>query len=178
MQTAILFGVMTIIISYQQIGSMLKYVSLIDRYADGTIIWGYEIAKVKMQGSIPVEIANIENPLSQMAMFIIDKPGYFFRLAAEKLGYFFLHTRPFYSTVHNSFLVLTLLPIYFFFLIGLAFGIKNKSATVLVVLIIGFQSFMVALTFADWDGRHLEVILPMIFVIAASGFWKAFDYFR
>ena len=101
MQTAILFGVMAIIISYPQIGSMLKYVNLIDRYADGTIIWGYEIAKVKMQGSIPVEIANIENPLSQMAMFIIDKPGYFFRLAAEKLGYFFLHTRPFYSTVHT-----------------------------------------------------------------------------
>jgi hypothetical protein len=77
--------------------------------------------------------------------------------------------RPTYSAIHNAFLVATLLPVYALALRGVRRTTTASAARVLLIAVVLFQSLAIALTFADWDGRHLLLILPFVFVFAAAG---------
>ena len=45
----------------------------------------------------------------------------------------------------------------------------HRALRWLLVSVIGLQTGIAALTFVDWDGRHLIAVLPVIMVLSAYG---------
>ncbi len=151
------------------VGGMLAHETVLKHYIDGTIIWGYDTLRLHMPGALAPDVTAATNPIGQILAFAADKPVYFLQLAGLKLWYQFLQARPYYSASHNIFLVATLLPVYALALWGATRPVAHGGARLLLISVVVFQSLAVAVTFADWDGRHLLVILPFLFVFAAAG---------
>jgi len=86
-----------------------------------------------------------------------------------KLFYFFLLARPYYSLPHNVLVLLLLLPVYTFTIISWFRGRKEFVRWGFAAIIILLQALVVSFTFADWDSRHLEVVLPLMFLFASGG---------
>ena len=80
----------------------------------------------------------------------------------------FAHVRPFYSTPHNVVIVLWLVPVY----AAALFAIWKLGLTPFlswIVVAIGTQTVVVALTHAEWDGRYLAHVLPLIYTLVGAG---------
>ena len=164
----------TLIINYE--GNIFKNITIIEWYSDGTIIWGYDKLHLTMGNpGLSTLVTETKNPVMQIICFIIEKPIYFFKLFFYKIWYFFVHTRPFNSTFHNLFGLVTLMPAYLLVLWGLKRKTKYENIKLFIFAIIFFQTLIVGLTVADWDGRFLEVVLPQIFLLASGGFSVLFD---
>lgn len=160
---------LTVPLALSVVGGMLAHETVLDHYVNGTIIWGYDALRLQMPGALAPGVTATTNPVGQILAFAADKPVYFLQLVGLKLWYQFLQARPYYSTSHNVFLVATLLPVYALALWGATRPVAHGGARLLLISVVVFQSLVVAVTFADWDGRHLLVILPFLFVFAAAG---------
>ena len=99
----------------------------------------------------------------------MQKPLYFLQLVGMKLFYFFLLARPYYSVPHNILILLFLLPVYTLSIITWFRGRKEFVRWGFPAIIIFLQALVVSFTFADWDSRHVQVILPLIFLFASGG---------
>lgn len=175
-----LFGVACIFllatpVAFKVVSHFLTFSDIAQKYADGIIISEYKSFHLTMPGVLPENIALAQNGFYQIFIFFIDKPGFLLKLAWMKLWYFFLHARPYYSSLHNYFLLLTLMPSYALATWGLAARADHPEGKLLLVLVCFFQALVVSLTMADWSGRHLVPILPIIFVFSAKGFWRLWD---
>ena len=141
----------------------------------GEVIWGYPAIAVPLTAP---PMARTGDPLRDLVAVIWAHPGHALRLAALRVGYEWAHIRPFYSTAHNVAVLVTLLPLYALAVWGLRRRAGRPGARGLLLALCALQSLIVALTFADWDGRHLLVLLPAVFVLAAAGASDLFDRWR
>ncbi len=151
------------------LGEMLSKENVLNHYIEGTVIWGHAESALTMPGKIPDCTVTKGNALYEITCFAIARPLYFIKLAGMKLFYFFLLARPYYSVPHNVFILFFLLPIYALTIISWYRGRKEFVRWGFAALLIFLQALVVSFTFADWDSRHLEVILPLIFLFAAGG---------
>ncbi len=125
------------------------------------IVWGYphrfEGARDSRSGDWrKLALGVVRNPVSTMKLAGL-------RVAAE-----FAHVRPFYSRLHNVALLLFLPAIY----ASAAYGfcrLRNEPLTLLIIAIVLYHTFIIAIFFADWDGRFLLYFFPLIGVLASSG---------
>jgi hypothetical protein len=155
------------------LGRRLGHEHLVEQYARGTVIWEY--SGLTVPGDLSPRVAATTNPFLQVLAFAWEHPARLGRLALLRLGFEYLHVRPYYSWRHNAFLLATLLPAYALALLGLRRQAAVPGVRVLLLSVIAFQSLAIALTFADWDGRHLLPILPFVFVFAAAGWWPLWE---
>lgn len=151
------------------IGEMLSKERVLSHYIDGTIIWGHPESAVRMPGQAPDCTQAKNSALLEIACFAMAKPIYLIELAGMKLFYFFLLARPYYSVPHNIVILLFLLPVYSLTIISWIRGRKEFVKWAFPAIIILLQAIVVSLTFADWDSRHLQVVLPLIFLFASGG---------
>jgi hypothetical protein len=82
-----------------------------------------------------------------------------------KLFYLFGQIRPFYSGLHNSFLLVFLTPVYSGFIAGLSKLRMRKSIFFYSITFIAVHSLSIGFMSVDWDGRFLLPMLPLIFII-------------
>ncbi|MDT7541866.1 MAG: hypothetical protein QOE33_1770 [Acidobacteriota bacterium] len=99
-----------------------------------------------------------------------------FRLAITRVSIELIHVRPFYSSRHNIGLWLTLPLLYLLALIGLKLN-RDRSLAHLLILTIIAHLFVVALTFADWDGRYLLYMLSLIFLFSSCAAVSLIDLY-
>jgi hypothetical protein len=150
------------------IGTMSGKEHVLDHYRQGTVVWGYPEGGIGPEAETD-SCNDAGGSLGQLICYATERPGRFARLVIVKLGGFFLHTRPFYSDAHNAFSLATLLPAYALAVLGMVRAGGHGSRWLLPALIVAFQAGIVALSFADWDGRHLDAVLPLIFLLACGG---------
>lgn len=150
-------------------GRALAREHLLEHYVRGTVVWGYDALNRPLPAAPPQAAAPGTNPLVGLVAFAAERPGHVARLAALRLGYEYFQVRPYYSPRHNAALLATLLPAYLLALGGLARRVSDPPARAYLLAIVLAQSLAVALTFADWDGRHLAVVLPFAFLFAGAG---------
>ena len=151
------------------VGGMLSKEHVLNHYIEGTVIWGHPESALIMPGQIADCTIAKGNALYEIACFVMAKPLYFIKLAGMKLFYFFLLARPYYSVPHNILIILFLLPVYTLTIISWYRGRKEFVRWGFAAIIIFLQALVVTFTFADWDSRHLEVVLPLIFLFASGG---------
>ena len=132
-----------------------------------------------MPGGISTDTQNIRHPVSAIVAFAGEKPGYFFSLASHKLFYLYSHIRPYFSGFHNLLSLLYLVPAYLLAFYGLPVT-RDVQRPVRMLLICTFfaLSAISALTFVDWDGRFLIPVLYIVFLFAANGLWRAWEFVR
>jgi 4-amino-4-deoxy-L-arabinose transferase-like glycosyltransferase len=98
--------------------------------------------------------------------YIARHPFASLRLGATRVVIELIHARPFFSFRHNALLLLSLPVIYLLALAGLRLSI-NRSAARLIVLTVIAHLAVVAATYADWDGRFLLHVLPLICLLSS-----------
>jgi hypothetical protein len=143
----------------------------------GQVIWGYAAIVVPPPPSVASTPAG-GNPLWETLATIWAHPGHALRVVTLRVGYEWAHVRPYYSTLHNAVILASLLPVYALAAWGLRRPVRRPRARGLLLGLLGLQTLIVALTFADWDGRHLLVMLPPVFVFAAAGACDLLDRWR
>jgi len=144
------------------------YTFLNDSFVKGEIICGYSgwIVPVKSQ----INIDNTDGSIIKIIQLFITHPWEYLQLGSFRFIALWTDIRMYYSTIHNSFIVLMLLPTYLFAGIGVYKYRKIYSGLFLItILYAGLNSLLVMITYADWDGRFLAPLLPMIFIWSALG---------
>jgi uncharacterized SAM-binding protein YcdF (DUF218 family) len=98
----------------------------------------------------------------------LAQPRESIHLAALRVVAALIHLRPQYSPWHNLALFSVIVPVYALSLIGLIVA-RRAPIALLVAAVVSVHFLMIALTHADWDGRSLLVVLPLIGILAGRG---------
>jgi 4-amino-4-deoxy-L-arabinose transferase-like glycosyltransferase len=131
----------------------------------GQVIWGHDEDRLKMPAAGPeVESPHWTDGLGYALRHVPEVA----RLAIARVTTEVGHTRSFYSRVHNLFIVIWLLPLYTCAVMGFP-SLRRKPLASLILAVLFCHLGIVSVTFADWDGRFLLYVLPLIGVLAASG---------
>jgi hypothetical protein len=133
----------------------------------GQTIWafdGWRLAMPQPDESVPSTQA--PGPIS----YAMRHPIATLELMLARIGVHLAHVRPFYSLAHNTVIVLWLLPVYALSMFAI-WASWNRPLTRWCALAFGSQALVVALTHADWDGRYLAHVMPIVYPFVALGFW-------
>ena len=166
--------IVIILISYILINSMLKTFILIENYLLGEIVYGITtLPGFPSMGILTIDVdmtsMNVpdknHSPIMRNFLFFIQNPVFFLKLFGLKLFWYLAHCKPYFSVIHNVFIVILLYPMYLFFGISLAENTIEKPIKLFLSSIIIINCLIVSLTSEDWDGRFLMPILPAIFLL-------------
>jgi hypothetical protein len=122
-------------------------------------------------GNSQLEVSDHPNQLYRLFFYITHNFSHFSGLALTRLKYFFLNTRPYYSGMHNAYLLISLVFIYACILIGIR-SIKTKFSTSLLVFIfstIFFFALAIAFQCDDYHNRFFLTLMPLLTVLAVVG---------
>ena len=98
--------------------------------------------------------------------YVLRHPLETVHLAITRVATELIRARPFYPTLPNGILLAYLLPLYIFALLSFI-RLRDKPLAYLLGAVVSGHLLIVAVTFADWSGRFLVYILPLIFVFSA-----------
>jgi hypothetical protein len=150
------------------------YQFLLDSFNKGEIICGYKNASIhttyttndSSSGSVTKILHLItQHPSKSMQLYI----GRFIELWSD--------VRVYYSLVHNLFIACFLLFAYTMAAIGCIQYRKVYTALVwTTALYCGLNTLLVMITYADWDGRFLAPLLPMIFIWSGLGIYFSIQF--
>jgi 4-amino-4-deoxy-L-arabinose transferase-like glycosyltransferase len=129
----------------------------------GEVIWGYPAARVSM----PQDEA-LENGLLGASGYVLRHPLACLRLAVIRVVTELVHARPYYSSRHNAVCLLAVLPVYLFGIYGL-FVFQREDLTRFLALLIAAHLTIQGINYADWSGRFLLYVFPLIGVLASVG---------
>jgi len=130
----------------------------------GEVVWGYEDWQLRM----PSGGETSDKGLVAILRYAIQHPIAAIRLAIYRVGACLAHLRPYYSFRRNLVLFVFIGPLYIFGQYGFMRHWRDRLAILLTSVIAG-HLLIVALTFADWDGRFLVYVLPLIGIFSACG---------
>lgn len=142
----------------------LQAVGPADMLQRGQTIWDYDGWRVAMP---PTDAASA-GQASDAVGYALRHPVSTLQLMLARVAVHFAHVRPFYSAAHNAVIVAWLVPVYAAALFALWRLRRSPPATWLLAAI-GTQTVVVALTHAEWDGRYLAHVLPLLHTLAAAG---------
>lgn len=139
---------------------------------DGVVVWRDPASNLSMPRDAGVDITKAEATSTEPLRYVLRHPLATARLGATRVGVELWHARRFYSRGHNVTVVGLLGIVYALALIGVARVWREPLARLLVAIVCA-HLLMVAATFADWDGRFLLYVLPLIGLFAAAGLTAA-----
>jgi len=125
---------------------------------------------------MPSDPAPVEGEGAAVFSYVARHPLASFRLGITRVFVELIHVRPFYSFRHNLVLLMSLPFLYLLALMGLKVQ-RDRSLTRLLLLAIGSQLFVVAITFADSDGRFLLYVLPLVCLFSSCGVASLIDLY-
>lgn len=107
--------------------------------------------------------------VSVQARFVHDHgAGAWAGLVLQRLAWLFSLWRPYFSTSHNA-LTIPLLALYPLALFSIVRRWKTPFVQVLSAILL-LNAIVVGLTFAEWNGRFLVPLLPVIMILAVLSF--------
>ena len=120
-------------------------------------------------------------PVNQIFYYIFHNPLHFLELAAKRWLAFFGLYRPYYSTLHNAYLVSSIIFIYSLACYGIKYFNRCVPARDKAFIFASICTFSIAIAFQcdDYHNRFIMPIFPYIFLIAAFGADELFKrYYR
>jgi 4-amino-4-deoxy-L-arabinose transferase-like glycosyltransferase len=131
----------------------------------GQVVWGHEASRMPMP---PEPSGPADRDWIHDLGYVVRHPVACARLGALRVWTELRHTRPFYSFRHNALAAAYLTPLYLLALWG-GWILRREPLARLAGAVVAAHLLLVGLTFADWDGRFLLYILPLIGVFSARG---------
>jgi hypothetical protein len=129
----------------------------------GTVLWNMTDWRVPMPAE-PVDAPQEGWPGA--LRYVARHPVASSRLALTRMGVELIHVRPFYSSTRNALAAFSVVVFYPFAILA-AWRLRAVPLARVMIAIIASHLLIVALTFADWDGRFLLYFLPLVYVFAA-----------
>lgn len=161
------------------VGDMSAHENILRHYLDGTVIWGYPDANISALSEARAAHARGLHPIIAIVLYMVREPMHFWTLALERVGYFLAHARPSFTWYHNLISLAVLLPAYALAAWSVVkVPARRHCGKVFIVSTFAAQASIVAVTFADWDARHLVPVLSVVFLLASAGLWDILDRIR
>jgi Dolichyl-phosphate-mannose-protein mannosyltransferase len=118
--------------------------------------------------SMPAEGPSGRQGWGDVAYYAVRHPIAGLRVAATRIAVEAAHARPFYTARRNAIIIGYLIPLYALAAIGLA-TCWREPVVRLAAALIALHLALVAAFFADYDGRWLVHVLPLVGLLAALG---------
>lgn len=134
----------------------------------GTTIWSYDGWRVAM----PAEASGGGSEAQEAIAYALRHPVSTSLLMTTRVGVHMAHVRPFYSAAHNVVILAWLLPVYALAIMGWRATARHQLARWCAIAVLS-QTVVVAVGHADWDGRYLAHVMPLIYPCAACGAIRA-----
>ena len=111
------------------------------------------------------------NPMQQLVYYLTHNFSHFTKFTLLKLKYFFLMTRSYYSSMHNLFLLINIIPLYLFAIIGIFKKSGKMGAAVFAFIISTIVLYTLTIVFQcdDYHNRFVLSIFPLFAILAAKG---------
>jgi hypothetical protein len=175
--TASLLICIPCLILFIQYSTDVYFQFLIQSFNKGEIICGYD------GWTIPVNVIHTEfihnNTINQVLTLLLKYPLEYMQLACYRFLALWSDIRPYHSFSHNLYIIVSLSLLYTFAGIGLIRYVKKYSGLfILTISYCGFNSLLIMITYADWDGRFLAPLLPIVFIWSGLGIHSFFMYFK
>lgn len=140
------------------------------------IIWGYN----EISNNSEFKISNnYDNNFISLIVFFYDNKYIILSSFFKKIWFFFARVRPYYSELHNFYIIIFNFLYYPLAVYGMI-KLKNKKSLgviLIYILIIAF-TLTAGFTFADWDSRFSLYIIPLIFIFASIGFTEIYNLIK
>lgn len=133
-------------------------------FREGRVVWGDPATYIVM----PADEVHTGKGLVSVLGYVGRHPVASLKLMSLRIVAELAHGRTFYSTGHNAVITVVLIPMYLLAVVGLFTTLRESLARLLIAVMAG-HLLVVALTWADWDGRFLLYIFPLIAIFAACG---------
>ncbi len=153
------------------------YQFLLDSFNKGEIICGYHAWTIPNGEHIAADVSRGSIP--KIVTLIFSDPVKSMHLFTGRFAALWMDVRSYYSLTHNVYIGLYLLPAYAAAIIG--FIQYRKVFTELAwatLLYCGMNSLLVMITYADWDGRFLAPLLPMVFIWSGLGSYFSIQFLK
>jgi len=169
----------TLLLIFTNIG--INNYDLISSFSKG-IIWGYSFET----SSICYKecIYGLTNPsfyeknILGLILYFKDNFIILTKVSIYKIILFFTGWRPYYSFLHNLFILVFHIPIYLLFCIYFLKFRKFDQFESFTIFYILLSSIFVGVTFVDWSGRFIMFILPFIIIYASKSLFNIFQIFK
>lgn len=123
-------------------------------------------------------------PLYSFVILVLSEPIHFIKVSFWRIFWELAKVRPSYSDFVNLFYLCTLVPIYFFAIVGIfrTYITKNYNPMILFFSILCMYNILfVSLTFAGFSARFSIILYPFIFYLSFNGlqyFLKKFSQIK
>jgi hypothetical protein len=87
-------------------------------------------------------------------------------LVAQRMGWMLAVVRPYFSAAHNACMATAFL--LYPFAIAAIYRLRNHPVAHLLLAVIVLNVLITGLTFAEWNGRFLVPVLPLMIALAAT----------
>ncbi|HEX8920147.1 MAG TPA: glycosyltransferase family 39 protein [Pyrinomonadaceae bacterium] len=146
--------------------ALLRFYTL--RFGDNPVtILRYGVTGIsEWSVKMPAEPGPFAGEWTDLISYVARHPFASVRLGATRVAIELVHARPFFSFKHNALVLVTLPVLYLLALMGLRLS-RNRSLARLIVLTIVAHLAVVAATYADWDGRFLLYVLPLVCLLSS-----------
>lgn len=140
--------------------------------ARGQTIWEFDGWRLSMPVASPA--AADSGSSGRAVRYALEHPAHTAALMAARAGVHFAHVRPYFSSAHNAAIVSWLVPLYLLAAYGW-WRVRVHALASWVPIVIATQTLVVMLTHADWDGRYLSHVLPLVYPFAACSVVRALN---
>jgi hypothetical protein len=155
---------------------MLAHWDFTDQYLKGNVVTFADIVKGHplFHESLSVEppsstaFSENDSPIGRVVMFIYDNPVHFLKTAGLKIFYLIAFVRPYYSFLHNLYLVVWMSLVYMFFVVGWR-ATSNQPIKLFVLITIILNCGLIGISSVDWGNRFYIPMEPGIVLLAGGG---------
>jgi hypothetical protein len=137
------------------------------------IIWGwsFENNQICKASCLSNELINnnYQNSLLGYLQFVMANFFEYFKIFFFKIFWLIARARPYYSDLHNYYIIFFNLILYLGFIYGFVKRPKNNFSIRFINFFILFSMILVGLTFADWSGRFSLYFLPFVMIFSSYG---------
>lgn len=135
----------------------------------GTLLAQGRVVAADSSSVIPMPpAAGSDTGLLGSGQYCAAHPGACLRLMSRRMAVELAHTRPYYSPAHNLVIRTTLPLLYGLALVGIV-AYWRHSFTWLALVLVGLQLMVVGMSGADWDGRFLLMVMPLLTFLSGVG---------
>lgn len=168
-----IFCVIFLVPTINLLNSYLVDLNLIDGISNKGIVWGWSFVDNRpcRISCLGVELINdnYQNNIIDIFKFILKNFINFFNIFLLKVFWLLVRIRPYYSDLHNYYIVVFNLLFYLGFIYGFIKRPKQIFSINVIMSFILLSIILVGLTFADWSGRFSLYFLPLIMIFSSYG---------
>jgi hypothetical protein len=121
-------------------------------------------------GGAAIDIVKTTNPVHDLFYYVMHNPFHFLKLMGLKLLSFFNITRSYYTTVHNIYLALIIIPVYLLSIPGLVYITRHfRSFSIFLISLLILYPLGATFQCDDWHSRFTMVIFPFFILLSCLG---------